>query len=360
MVPATLALAPLVGLLLAGDVACRCGGAGDAQPVDDPSVPTAPEVAVQRLALAGDASARELEFSGLAWYKDQLVLIPQYPAGERGDAGGRLFVLPRDEVLARVDAPAAAREALRPRAISFETAALRERVSGFQGFEAVAFAGERAVFTIESWGASAVGHVVEGRVLSEPAGAGARATVTGIELELETLRELPTPAKIFNAGFEGVVYTPDGVLALYERNSASLNPNARATLIGPDGEARALSVPALEYRLTDATALDERGRFWVINYRFPGSEDGVSPVIDGLARAHGRGESHKRSTIVERLLELEYSAQGLTLTERAPIVLQLSGVSRNWEGVARLEGRGLLIVTDKFPETMLGYVPLGT
>ncbi len=325
------------------------------RPIDDPSVPTVDEVAVRPLALAGDAGARENEFSGLAWYKDQLILMPQYPAGAGGGAGGRLFVLSRDEVLARVDN--GAREALRPRAISFETAALRERVSGFQGFEAVAFAGERAFFTIESWGASAVGHLVSGRVLSEATEAGAR--VTGVALELETLRELPTPAKIFNAGFEGVVHTPDGVLALYERNSESLNPDARATLVDAGGQARALPMPALEYRLTDATALDEGGRFWAINYRFPGSEDGVSPVIDGLARARGRGESHAASTIVERLLELEYSAErGITLSERAPIVLQLGGASRNWEGVARLEGRGLLLVTDKFPETVLGYVPM--
>ena len=33
------------------------------------------------------------------------------------------------------------------------------------------------------------------------------------------------------------------------------------------------------------------------------------------------------------------------------------GVARNWEGIARLEGRGFLLVTDQFPDTILAFVP---
>ena len=46
------------------------------------------------------------------------------------------------------------------------------------------------------------------------------------------------------------------------------------------------------------------------------------------------------------------------LTDTPPILLRLdASVGRNWEGIARLGDRGFLIATDKFPETLLGFVP---
>jgi hypothetical protein len=60
--------------------------------------------------------------------------------------------------------------------------------------------------------------------------------------------------------------------------------------------------------------------------------------------------------------------QGVVRTPVPPIALELSAnpfsgawIARNWEGVVRLETpelRGFLIVTDRFPETMLAYVAL--
>jgi hypothetical protein len=43
-----------------------------------------------------------------------------------------------------------------------------------------------------------------------------------------------------------------------------------------------------------------------------------------------------------------------------PLQLQLLGdiAPRNWEGLVRLEQRGFLLVTDKYPMTFLGFVPL--
>ncbi len=29
---------------------------------------------------------------------------------------------------------------------------------------------------------------------------------------------------------------------------------------------------------------------------------------------------------------------------------------RNWEGIVRLENRGFLLMTDKYPETLFGFV----
>jgi len=46
------------------------------------------------------------------------------------------------------------------------------------------------------------------------------------------------------------------------------------------------------------------------------------------------------------------------LTDSAPIQLTLlsDGTARNWEGVAKLDDRGFLLATDKFPDTILAFV----
>ncbi|MCB9754773.1 MAG: hypothetical protein H6713_32970 [Myxococcales bacterium] len=337
--------------------ACRDASrdAAPLEPIREAGIPTLRELAVRPLTLAGPASAAEREFSGLDWYKDELVLLPQYPA--LGGGVGELYALSRADILARVDGELDA--PLSPRVVEMATDEVRARVSGFQGFEAIAFAGDQVYLTIET-GWDARGYLVVGRAREQGG------SLAAIELDAASLTELPTPARIFNSGFEALTVVPGGALALYERNAPPRTPEPRALRVMATGQAEApvtapVATPmaAIEYRVTDASSLDAAGRFWVINYRFPASEDGVSPIIDALARARGRGPTHAGSTVVERLLELRYDPDaGVTLTDAAPIVLELAGASRNWEGLARLDGRGFLLVTDKFPGTELGYVPV--
>ena len=62
--------------------------------------------------------------------------------------------------------------------------------------------------------------------------------------------------------------------------------------------------------------------------------------------------------VIARLLEFELTETSVTLVDRPPIQLELHPLGlRNWEGIVRLEDRGFLLVTDKFPETILGFVP---
>jgi hypothetical protein len=117
-----------------------------------------------------------------------------------------------------------------------------------------------------------------------------------------------------------------------------------------------VSFPTLEYRLTDATALDADGRFWVINYFYPEDRDLLRPGVDSLALRYGRGASHRASS-VERLVEFRYAPSGVTRTETPPIWLRLDPqTARNWEGLARFRD-GFLLATDRFPATILAYVP---
>jgi hypothetical protein len=74
---------------------------------------------------------------------------------------------------------------------------------------------------------------------------------------------------------------------------------------------------------------------------------------------YGTGPTHAQKPQVERLIELQVKDAGIVLTDRPPIQLQLSSdVPRNWEGLVRLDDRGFLLATDKFPGTLLGFVAL--
>ncbi|MEZ4557092.1 MAG: hypothetical protein R2854_11700 [Caldilineaceae bacterium] len=160
---------------------------------------------------------------------------------------------------------------------------------------------------------------------------------------------------------ETLVIDGDRVLTIFEANGVNVNPAAHANVFSRGLEKlEPIPLANVEYRLTDATALDDARRFWAINYFWPG-DDKLKPADDPIAATYGQGKTHAQGTVVERLLEFQVADDGVTLTETPPIQLTLlpAGVARNWEGIARLQDGdidGFLLVTDKFPVTQLAFV----
>ena len=115
----------------------------------------------------------------------------------------------------------------------------------------------------------------------------------------------------------------------------------------------------IEYRITDATALDDKGCFWVINYYWPGDFRILNPAYDQLAGQSVPPLEFSRDVAIERLIELKFSGDEIQFSENKPIVMKLGTQtdSRNWEGIVRLENRGFILATDKFPETILAFLP---
>ena len=112
----------------------------------------------------------------------------------------------------------------------------------------------------------------------------------------------------------------------------------------------------IDYRITDVTSLDSQNRFWAINYFFPG-DTFLARDNDPLVLGYGLGATHRNYNHIERLVEFQYSEQGITRIDQPPLYLQLNAIQHNWEGVVRLDQRGFLLATDKFPNTLLGFVP---
>ncbi len=112
--------------------------------------------------------------------------------------------------------------------------------------------------------------------------------------------------------------------------------------------------PNLEYRLTDVTEVDGQGRFWAINFFWPGERKRLKPVEDGIEK---RG-THSQFEHVEQLVEYQVNADKIIRTDSEPIQLVLEKNSRNWEGLVRLDDQGFLMIVDEHPRTILAFVPM--
>jgi len=334
---------PLLSLLFALPLLLSCTRIPTASVTAVPA-----ESVVTEIHLADAAAEDYAEYSGMAWYGEWLVLLPQYPQRY----ADHLPALERSAVLDYLSA--AAPEPLTVSEIPIDTGGLERTVGGFEGFEAIAFSGERLYLTVEAnLGNGMMGYLVMGSVEQEP---------LRFVVDPATLTPLPPQTAIANLTDEAIVLTAGGLLTIYEANGAALNAQPVARYFGPGlAPGEALALPAVEFRITDATPADEAGRFWAINYQFAGDRK-LFTEIDPIAEQWGKGTSHAANRTVERLLQFQIGDDGaITLVEQPPLQLKIIGDAspRNWEGIARLASpahTGFLLVTDKFPRTILAFV----
>lgn len=313
-----------------------------------PPTATAPapvEQTVITIPLAGRAANKDAEYSGLAWYGDNLILLPQYPS-RFGSGDGALLAITKTDIVAFLDGKN--KNAITPREIVLKAPGLAQRIAGFEGFESIGFVGDQIFLTIESKPSAMQGNLVKGKIAPD---------LSTIEIDTTTLVAIPPQADITNFSDEALVVTKNKLLTLYEANGAGVNAKPVAHVFDfKPAAAGTLAFPNIEYRITDATPTDDANRFWAINYFFPGDVK-ILPLSDPLALRFGKGKTHAQYPQVERLVEFQYSDSGVTLTNTPPIQLTLPNTdARNWEGIARLDNRGFLIATDTYPQTLLGFV----
>lgn len=305
------------------------------------------ELVVVKIPLAGPVSETRAEISGLAWFGETLVMLPQYPERFSGEKDGALFAITKTELLARLEGDPTP---ITPRPIPITFSALKQKISGYEGFEAIAIRGNKIYLTIETHQTTGMASVlVTGMILPG---------LEEIILDAGKLEMINAQARIANFSDESICLAGESLFTFYEANGAQFNPTPVAHRFNLDLTAQGVILaPNLEYRITDATPADDEGRFWVINYFFPGDTK-IQPLTDPLAERYGIGRTHLQSKSVERLVELQWSGTKITLADHPPILLELlpGDSARNWEGIARLDGRGFLIATDQYPETILGFI----
>ena len=341
-------------------------------PTPGPATVTPEQVVIEQpvtpIPLTGPLTRRDAEVSGLAWYGDALIILPQYPdfsgrestAAAEVESDGLLFALSREEIVAFLDGVVAG--PLEPRPIPLYAPGLEERIPGYQGYEAIALAdggnredGARVFFTIEAETDRPQAYLLAGEIAPD---------LSAVTVDVSRWAEIPSQSGLSNQSEEALVVvhtdietdTLNRVVTIHEANGLIPNPQPMAHIFRADlSVVGTLPFPNIEYRVTDATAVNEENRFWVINYFYPGDHD-LDTADDPLTKRYGQGATHARRRTVERLVELQYTETGIVLVERPPLTLELGEESRNWEGIARLDGRGFLLMTDKFPSTILVFI----
>ena len=313
--------------------------------------PLLPEQPVRLIPLALDIDKAQI--SGLAWHGDSLVILPQYPNWRGTPGDGCVQVLDRAAIRAFLygisDNPVV------PREVPLITGGLEASIPGFQGYEAMVIAGDRVFVTVEAEPErhkEMFGYIVAGTIEDD---------LSAIRLHPETLVSIKPQAQVPNASYETLVYAGDRLIAIYEANGVNVNPNPEAYVLDlAFKHVDTVPFPHLEYRITDATPADEQGRFWAINFFWPGDKGDYTPGPDQISARWGMGPTHARTGAVERLVQFQYGENGITLVDRPPIQLRLLDAdhTRNWEGLVPFDDEGFLIITDEFPETLLGFVSL--
>ena len=320
------------------------------------------EQPVRMIPLAGKliekSGSESAEVSGLAWYGDHLIILPEMPSRFAADGTGVVFSIPKKKIRDFLDGKSTA--AIVPDEIAFDSASVEEWIPGFQGYEAIAFRGDRAFLTFEAQ-AGEPGEGEAAATSSHIAAAEIKSDLAELRLTPPILTSIPSQSAIPNMVEESVLVIGRTLLTLHEANGKNVNEKPLAYVFSFElRPMRTIEFPNIEYRITDATAVDTDGRFWCMNFFNPGEADQLRPAVDELAAKFGPGPSHARSKTVERLVEFQYTDAGIKMTDTAPIQLQLADDAkpRNWEGLVRLDDRGFLLMTDRSPGTLLAFVPL--
>ncbi len=114
------------------------------------------EQSVTEIPLVGPVSEANAEISGLTWYKDWLILLPQYPSV----VDNSLYALAKADIIAFLDGKIEG--PLTPQPIALEAPAL-ENLPNFEGVEAITFNGDDVYVTVETnQGAEMLGYMKPG------------------------------------------------------------------------------------------------------------------------------------------------------------------------------------------------------
>jgi len=302
------------------------------------------EVFPVEIPLNGEAKDRDLEFSGLTWYKDNLILLPQYVKKE--DPG--LYSISKKDLIKWVDSNQG--KAIKPNKIKLELSDIREKIEGFQGFEAITFIGNNAYMIIESKNNDIMkSFLIKGKLNFKK---------MKIVIDSKTIKEIPLPVNIKNMGFESILKYKYDLMVFYEANGKNINNKPLALTYNSSLKPKnSIPFPNIEYRLTDVTEVDSKNNFWVLNYFWPGEKDRLNPGKDLIIKDVGEGITHKKYEHVERLVEFKIKRDKLIRTSTKPIQLALEEKSRNWEGLVRFEDKGFLMIVDEHPRTLLAFIP---
>lgn len=298
---------------------------------------------VTEITLEGSAKDKSLEMSGLTWYKDKLILLPQYI--DYDDPA--FYSISKSRINKWLNEKS--RKPIIPQKIKLKLPDFRKSIKGYQGFEAICFDGRNVYLIIESKDDDLMRSYIVMGVISRDNSL--------IEINNDSLTEIPVPVNIKNMAFESLIKHRNQILAIFEANGKNIYPDPKIVSFDRSlRKSKLLAFQNLEYRLTDATKVDNKSRFWALNFYWPGEKKRLKPAFDEVLEKVDEGVTHKMHDHVERLVEYKIYKNKIERTETEPIQFVINKESRNWEGVVRFDKKGFIVVVDEYPRTILAFV----
>ena len=139
---------------------------------------------VVEIPLGGSANDRSLEMSSLTWFKDELVLMPQYI--DYDDPA--FYVIKKAKINKWLKSESS--DPIVPQKIKLELTDFRKTIQGYQGFEAICFSGKNIYLIIESKDDGSMKSFIIKGVINRKSGI--------ISIQEESLKEIPLPINIKN------------------------------------------------------------------------------------------------------------------------------------------------------------------
>ncbi len=294
------------------------------------------------------ASDRNAEYSSLCWYKDSLILLPQYPSYFRTKINKDvIFKLTKDQLSKGIKRKG--KSLLNPQTIEIVNNEIYKLLPGYEGFEGICYDGQYFYLSVEFSSSTNKGLLV-------------KAILSKDEKRLEILNEqhiiLDLPANVFNASYESISVYNDHIYLIYEANGINVNNKPIVKKVSSDfSSVEDINFATIEYRITDLTAFDETGRAWAINYFWPGDASHYLPDEDTIQ--NNFPDVNNLEYGVERIIPLIIADNEIKYdTSRDPIYIKKEArdVSYNWEGIVKYDNNSFLLATDKFPKTVLRYL----
>ena len=281
--------------------------------------------------------------SGLTWYKDELILLPQYI--DYDDPA--FYSISKHQLNNWLNQKIP--EPIVPQKIKIKLPDFRRSIIGYQGFEAICFDGRSVYLVIESKDNDFMrSYIVKGAINRDN---------SHIEIDNDSLTEITVPVNIKNMGFESLVKYRNQILVIFEANGKNIYPKPKIVSYNRSlTKSKHLEFENLEYRLTDATKVDNKSRFWALNFYWPGEKKRLKPALDEVLMNIDEGATHKMYNHVERLVEYKIYKNKIQRTAKDPVQFVINKESRNWEGVVRFDNKGFIVVVDEYPRTILAFV----
>ena len=301
-------------------------------------------LSIFEIELSGLITNPKQEISGMDWFENRLFFLPE-------NQNGFLFSLEKNQIIAAIEnQDTMDQKPLTPKQTKFNAPNYSDLIPGFEGFEGISFVEDNIYITVEAENDGIMeSYLIWGDV--------DRSTYA-VTIPRKNLKNIKTPIQVKNMTYESIVTWNKKIYAIFEANGANLQKQATQKALSIiDKTISQIDFPSIEYRITDATKVDNNGKFWCINYFWPGDKKLLKPKTNATFNNFEKKDGPKDLDAVERLIELEIKNNEIIISNSEPIQLILDeNDSRNWEGVARLDDMGFLLATDKYPRMIFGFI----